>query len=219
MSTTEITPATTPPAADKSKRRKAKAILAGGLVLGIGAAVTLAAWNDSEFAIGSFGGGHFKMVGSKSENDAFTNHDASSAGAALNFQVNAANLTPGQTVAAPYAVQLDADTDFAATVRVNSAQGSGAAKSHLTYGIFTVTDWDDCTPSATAASPGAQIVPAGRGLDSVVGASPFDLAKSSNGSAPGDPIYLCFQVTADNTLVQDETATATWELLAESIAS
>ncbi|MFF2316408.1 SipW-dependent-type signal peptide-containing protein [Arthrobacter sp. NPDC058097] len=220
MSTTEITPAIAPPSADKSKRRKAKAILAGGLVLGIGAAVTLAAWNDSEFAIGSFGGGHFKMVGSKAENDAFTNHDDASAGAALDFQVSAANLTPGQTVAATYAVQLDAATDFAATVRVNSAQGSGAGKSHLTYGIFTVADWDDCTPSATAASTsGTQIVSAGHGLDSVDGASGFDLAKSSNGTDPGAPVYLCFQVSADSTLVQDETATATWGLLAESKAS
>ncbi len=217
MSKTEITHAQTPQA-NNSKPRKAKAILAGGLVLGIGAAVTLAAWNDSEFVIGNFGGGHFKMVGSADASEAFTNHDSDSADAALNFQVNASNMTPGQTVAAPYAVRLDAATDFAAAVRVNSAQGSGDAEDHLTYGIFTVTGWNGCTPNATASAE-TEIVPAGTGLDSVAGASSFDLAKSTNGTDPGDPVYLCFQVKADDTLVQDETATATWELLAESKAS
>lgn len=36
--------------AEKATGRKVRAILAGGLVLGVGAAVVLAAWNDSEFA-------------------------------------------------------------------------------------------------------------------------------------------------------------------------
>ena len=36
---------------------KARAILAGSLVLGVGAAATLASWNDSEFAIGAITGG------------------------------------------------------------------------------------------------------------------------------------------------------------------
>ncbi|WP_427996674.1 SipW-dependent-type signal peptide-containing protein, partial [Xanthomonas hortorum] len=31
-------------------RRKIYAVLAGGLVVGVGSALTLAAWNDSEFA-------------------------------------------------------------------------------------------------------------------------------------------------------------------------
>jgi len=34
--------------------RRLRAVLAGGLVLGVGAALTLAAWNDAEFATGSF---------------------------------------------------------------------------------------------------------------------------------------------------------------------
>ncbi|MDQ0866445.1 SipW-dependent-type signal peptide-containing protein [Arthrobacter globiformis] len=220
MSTTEITPALTSPSDRSSKHRKAKAILAGGLVLGIGAAVTLAAWNDSEFIFGEFGGGHFQMLGSAAVNEAPANHDVADSGAQLSFQINAGNLTRSQTVAATYAVQLDAATDYAATVKVNSAAGSGDAESSLKYGIFTVDGWTDCTPAATAASTsGTQIVPAGTNLDSVANAVAFDLAKSSNGTDPGSPVYLCFQVTADSTLVQDKAAVATWELLAESKAS
>ena len=40
-----------------------RAILAGGIVLGVGAAVTLAAWNASEFATGTFQAGTFTIEG------------------------------------------------------------------------------------------------------------------------------------------------------------
>ena len=46
------------------RSRKVRAILAGGLVLGLGAAVTLAAWNDSEFAKGTFTSGSLNIQGS-----------------------------------------------------------------------------------------------------------------------------------------------------------
>ena len=109
MSTTEITPAMTSPSDRNSKRRKAKAILAGGLVLGIGAAVTLAAWNDSEFIKGAFGGGHFEIQGS-TDGLAFDDHeDATSpfgltfrASSGLAFSTANSELSPGETVATPY---------------------------------------------------------------------------------------------------------------------
>ncbi|MGO2139648.1 MAG: SipW-dependent-type signal peptide-containing protein [Leucobacter sp.] len=43
---------------------KARALLAGGLVLGVGAAVTLAAWTDNEWVRGVFGTGTFGIEGS-----------------------------------------------------------------------------------------------------------------------------------------------------------
>ena len=48
----------------KDGNRKILAVLAGGLVLGVGVAVTLAAWNDSEFATGTFTAGSFNLEGS-----------------------------------------------------------------------------------------------------------------------------------------------------------
>ncbi|SFH86076.1 hypothetical protein E3O11_09355 [Cryobacterium levicorallinum] len=48
----------------QKRNRRIRAVLAGGLVLGLGAAVTLAAWNDSEFARGSFAASGFNLVGS-----------------------------------------------------------------------------------------------------------------------------------------------------------
>ncbi|MBB1030234.1 hypothetical protein G6027_04905 [Dietzia sp. SLG310A2-38A2] len=50
------TPQTSPTAAPKQNRRKkARAIMASGLVLGVGAAVTLAAWSDTAWGVSEFG--------------------------------------------------------------------------------------------------------------------------------------------------------------------
>src|SRR5690606_31735774 len=48
----------------RRRSRMIRALLAGGLVLGVGTAVTLAAWNDSEFASGTFRAGTFDLEGS-----------------------------------------------------------------------------------------------------------------------------------------------------------
>lgn len=44
-----------PAAKNQNRRKKARAIMASGLVLGVGAAVTLAAWSDTVWGQGTFG--------------------------------------------------------------------------------------------------------------------------------------------------------------------
>src|SRR5690554_345843 len=92
----------------KRRARKIKAILAGGLVLGVGGAITLAAWNDSEFATGTFTAGQFNLEGS-TDNTTWDDHDAAP-GAALDFTLAADNLSPDDVVYAAFAVRLDAAT-------------------------------------------------------------------------------------------------------------
>ncbi|MFL4474065.1 SipW-dependent-type signal peptide-containing protein [Paeniglutamicibacter sp. MACA_103] len=195
----------------KEKNRKVRAILAGGLVLGVGAAVTLAAWNDSEFAQGTFGAGHFNMQGSTNGTD-FSDH-AAGAPAQLGFSLGFDGLSPTDTVAAPFVMHLDPDTTNNAEVSVASATVSGTAALELSYGIVQVDSFASCTPTAT----GTQIVPAGTPLDSVTGASPFTLAKSTApGTDPGADVFLCLQVTASSTIAQDTTAVGTWEFVGTS---
>ena len=53
-----------PASTTANRRRKISAILAAGMVLGVGTTATLAAWNDSEYAQGSFAAGTFNLEGS-----------------------------------------------------------------------------------------------------------------------------------------------------------
>ncbi|WP_255808456.1 SipW-dependent-type signal peptide-containing protein [Leucobacter aridicollis] len=65
---------------------KARALLAGGLVLGVGAAVTLAAWTDNEWVRGVFGTGTFGIEGSK-DGSVFSDNPTSGDPAQLSFAV------------------------------------------------------------------------------------------------------------------------------------
>jgi predicted ribosomally synthesized peptide with SipW-like signal peptide len=192
-----------------------RAVLAGGVVLGIGAAITLAAWNDSEFATGTFSSGHFDVQGS-TDGSTFSNHASSGAAAALSFSTGFGTMSPTDVVAAPFVLHLDKDTNYDATVSVHSAAGSGTAAANLTYQIVQVASLAACTPSATGS---ATIVPAGTGLSSVTGASTFELAASTNpGVDPGVDVVVCIQVTAGASLAQGTSAVGTWEFLAASHA-
>lgn len=200
--------------ADKrSRSRKTKAILAGGLVLGVGAAITLAAWNDSEFVTGTFNAGHFNVQGSANGTD-FADH-ASGSPATLSFSTGFDKISPNQTVAAPYVLHLDKDTVNDATVAVATAVSSGTAASQLTYGIVEVASVAACTPAAVGV---ATIVPAGTALNSVAGASTFVLTKPATpGTVPGSDNFLCLQVTSTGALVQGTSAVGTWEFRATSM--
>ncbi|MGN7253335.1 SipW-dependent-type signal peptide-containing protein [Arthrobacter sp. SAFR-014] len=213
MSKTEIAPVTASPSADNSKKRKLKAILAGGLVLGIGAAVTLAAWNDSEFVKGAFGSGHFKMVGSKDGVIPFENYDTSGAANALSFSKGFGNLSRDEVVAAPYVVHLDADSTYSGEVTVESAAGSTGTE-ELRYGIIEVLSVAGCS---TAAVPTLEntVVPINTEFNTDPGEGSFTLNKPVEGEA-GANVYLCVLVSATSDLPQDTTATATWELVAKS---
>ena len=199
-----------------SRRRstRVKAILAGGLVLGLGAAVTLAAWTDQEFATGTFTAGKFNLVGS-TDGTTFTDHASTDPGvpAALAFSTNFNNLSPTTTVAAPYVLHLDATTTIAGTGTVVTGTGSGAALTHLTYKVVQVASVAACTPAATGS---ATIAPSTAFGASIVGGTNYTLAAGDGTTTPGADVFLCIQVTSDATLPQGSTATATWQFSATS---
>lgn len=190
------------------RSRRTRAILAGGLVLGIGAAVTLAAWNDSEFATGTFSAGRFNLVGS-TNGTTFTDHATAGTAAPLTFSVPAAAMSPGSVTYAPFAVQLDATTTNSAVVTV-SAGGTTGTVTQLTYELLQTT-----TFGCTSATTGTDLVPAGTALTAVPGTPNFPLAAGTGGAA-GAPVFLCFKVTAGAGLVQGQTGSATWQFQAAS---
>lgn len=196
----------------KQSKKKVRAILVGGLVVGIGAAVTLAAWNDSEFAQGTFEAGQFNLEGSTTLGlDGFEEHPTGTP-AALGFTVNPTNLAPGDVVYAPFAVRLDDVTTNDASVVITA---SGGATTGLSYELVQTTEFG-CASDATP--EGADLVTTGTALGSVAGTAAFSLSQGTAGDA-GEAVNLCFVVTADSDLDQGTTGTGTWEFAATSKAS
>ena len=189
-----------------AKAPKIRAVLAGGLVLGIGAAVTLAAWNDSEFAKGTFTAGAFNLEGST--NGTTFGENPVTAPATLGFTADTANLSPGDQVEAPFAVRLDAASTNDATVTV-STETSPDTLTGLTYSLTRSTDFG-CDEPVTST-----LVQPAQALGTTPGDITFSLSQGA-GSAAGDAVNLCFRITAGATLPQSKTGTTTWEFAAES---
>lgn len=206
--------ATTDP--QKTTSRKVKALLAGGLVLGVGAAVTLAAWTDQEWAEGIFGAGSFNIESSSTgEEGSFDDHESEGEAVSLDFDLTGAdNMAPGDTVASPFVMRLDANTTYDAEVVMSDV--TAPAESGLTYGLVAVDSPDDCTAAAT----GTEIIPAGTALnstggDETGGPTVANLTAGAETEA-GAPATLCFQVTADDDLAEGSNTTATWQFTGTS---
>ncbi|SCZ64714.1 SipW-cognate class signal peptide [Arthrobacter sp. UNCCL28] len=201
-------PETDPGQRDIGSRKspKVRAILAGGLVLGVGAAITLAAWNDSEFAQGTFTAGAFNLEGS-TDGTSFGENPVDDP-ATLGFTAAPANLAPGDVVTAPFAVRLDDTTSNDATVTVTTETSTGALTG-LTYSL-TQSAGFGCGEPVTET-----LVAAGQALGTTPASVTFDLVQGS-GTANGTAVNLCFRITADDGLVQSQSGTTTWEFAAQS---
>jgi predicted ribosomally synthesized peptide with SipW-like signal peptide len=189
--------------------RKARAILAGGLALGLGAAVTLATWNDSEFAKATFTAGSFTMRGSV-DGTTFAEHASIGTENTLTFDIAPTKLSPGDIVYAPFAVELDATTTSNAVVTVAAAATTGVV-TNVTFSLIQPT-----TFGCTAATTGTVLVPSATAISTVPGSPSFTLGKGTPPSTPGNPVFLCFKVVAGPLLAQGQTGTATWQFTAAS---
>ncbi|MGF6824499.1 putative ribosomally synthesized peptide with SipW-like signal peptide [Microbacterium sp. ZKA21] len=167
-----------------SRRTKVYAILAGGLVLGVGTAVTLAAWNDSEFASVDFAAGTFVFQGS-TDGTTFADHESEEGAAQLTFTAPFDNLSPDAVVYAPYALQLDASV--AADLTSVAPVVTGSLNGDLTFAAVETTDFG-CDADAFGS---------GTAVPTTI--------------ADGEIINLCLQVTAASSIEQGETGTAVWQ--------
>lgn len=196
-------------------------MLAGGLVLGVGAATTLAAWTDSEFATGTFTAGSFNLEGSTtSATDGYDEHDTAATAATLEFTLDLnENLSPTDVTYAPFWVRLDdattspATLDLTAIVATDGTPVGNAA--NLSWDVVALAAGDVCDADGVAAG---ESMGSGTTLTSnaaVTGAEQPLAIGTTTGTA-GAPVPLCFAVTASEDLVETGSATATWQFLATS---
>lgn len=222
-------PATRPPETDgaatvgnRSRSRKFKAVLAGGLVLGVGAAITLAAWNDSEFATGTFSAGTFNLEGSTTSSTAgFVDNDVDEgdAAAALVFTTPFDNLSPEDVVYAPFWLRLAAETTTDATLVLDTlatADTTGANAAELSYAVYELAS-ATATCDAAGVAAGTEIAAADAlTSDATVDSGTVELAGGTPVADPGAPVQLCIVVTAGADLEQGGVTTSTWEFTATS---
>lgn len=178
--------------AKKADRRKVLAVLAGGLVLGVGAAVTLAAWNDSELATGEFAAGEFVFQGS-SDNATWADHTPEAGAAELAFETGADRLSPGAVVYDAYALRVTGSYDAALEAVAPTGSGDFADAGKLSFDAVA-TDTFGCDEAA------------------FVGGAPVPAT-----IATGDALYLCLRVTAEDALEQGDSGSVTWRWNAESV--
>jgi predicted ribosomally synthesized peptide with SipW-like signal peptide len=194
----------------RNRKGIVRAVLAGGIVLGVGAAITLAAWNASDFATGNFDAGTFAFQGSANGTD-YALHTSEDP-ATLSFG-DASDMSPDMTTYAAYWLRLGAGTTDDATVTV--ASGGATGVTGLTYGMTQIGATATC--DASAATTGTSLVPAGTALDSVGATAPtFALTAGATSTDDGTPVQVCLAVTADTGLVQGQSGNATWQFTAES---
>lgn len=197
---------------------RVRALLAGSLVLGVGATLTLAAWTDTEQARGTFAASTFGIVGSASSTapapeNTFTDYSVTATPAALAFTAPFDTMSPGTTVYARFAVKTTAATNVTGKVALSAAAGAGSGLGpYLKYGVKVIPSTSTCTAASFAASS-TVIVAEGSAL-TVAGSNPQALAAAGSSTVP-----YCFAVTLPTgtaNAAQGLTSTATWTFTATS---
>ena len=196
--------------------RKVKAILAGGLVLGVGAAVTLAAWNDSESASGQFAAGTFNLQGSTTSGIAgFSDHDTVGAAAFVFDLASYDNITPDEALYESFWVRLAANTTSGAALNLAGiTAGAGGNEANFSYEVYRLAAVGTTCDSAGVA--GGTLIGSGATLSAYTAVASSPLAIGTPTTDPGAALNLCFVVTAESTLLQGTGASTTWEFEAVS---
>lgn len=186
------------------RSRRIRALLAGGLVFGVGATMTLAAWNDSEYGAATFTAGRFDIVGA-TDGTTFSSHATAGAAATLNFQLPPTAMAPGTTTYALFSVKT-ANPSVAGALQLTAGTpgGTGLA-AYLTYGVRTIAG---TACNATTYPAGTAVVTDGSAL--TAGGSSTQ-AVSANGAAQ---VNYCIAVTLPTTAsnaAQGLTMSQTWQ--------
>lgn len=196
--------------ARRLRSRRIRAVLAGGLVLGVGATMTLAAWNDSEYATATFTAGRFDIVGA-ADGATFASHATTGTAAALTFVAAPTAMAPGTTTYALFSVKT-ANPSIAGTLQWSAGTpgGTGLA-TYLTYGVKTISG---TTCNQTTYGAGTAIVADGSALTA---AGATTQAVSADG---GNQVNYCVAVTlplAAPNAAQSLTMSQTWQVLGTSV--
>ncbi|WP_341955096.1 SipW-dependent-type signal peptide-containing protein [Microbacterium sp. LWH13-1.2] len=190
------------------RSRRIRALLAGGLVFGVGATMTLAAWNDSEYGSATFTAGRFDIVGA-TDGTTFSSHPVGTP-ATLSFSTPFNAMAPGNTVYALFSVRT-ANPSVAGTLQlsVTSTAGTGLG-TYLRYGVRSIAG---TTCNGTTYSAGTAVVPDNSTM--ATGGTGTQAVAANGGTTVNYCIAVTLPATADNG-AQGLTAIQTWQVAGTS---
>ncbi|WP_349828827.1 SipW-dependent-type signal peptide-containing protein [Brevibacterium litoralis] len=212
------------------KSRRVRALLAGGLVLGVGGTVVLAAWTDSEFAEATFTAGSFNLEGSD-DGTTYADQDTVDNALGLTFTDDlggadlVGNMAPDDVVyasyflrLAAYFLRLAAGTTVDAEVTPVGITGTDPLTTNsdaISWSLIEVTA-GSCEAGTATGNPvasGTDLTAATFTAEGVL-----SLTAGADGAA-GAPVELCFTATAgpEGTFEQGLATDATWQFDAVSL--
>lgn len=178
-------------------------------MLGVGTAVTLAAWNDAEHGTATITAGRFGIVGA-TDGVTFSEHPSAASAATLAFSAPVGAMAPGRTSYALFSVRT-LDPSVAGTAQLVAASTNGAGLGqYLRYGVRSIAG---TTCDAASFAAGTVIVPTDSALTaSAAGAQPLQ-------ANAGSTLHYCLAITLPATTpnaAQGQSVTASWEVVATS---
>jgi predicted ribosomally synthesized peptide with SipW-like signal peptide len=207
-----------------------RALLAAGGVVGVGAAVTLAAWTDTEWVFGGtgdpdtpIGSSVFEVQQNVFDGAGFVDRETEPEAGALDFTIASGALSPGAVVYAPMQLRATAGS-VAGTVVLNGAvAGTGtdaALFGVLRYQVRTGVAAAACNATGMAGTSAADLVVAGSAL-TTAGTGTFALPAAASATTPGTAVDVCFAMTfpatSTDTGLQGQVAFPVWNFVATSV--
>ncbi len=197
-------------------RPRVRATLAGALVLGVGATMTLASWTDSEFGAGTFAATVFNT---QSSVDAGTSY-ADNTPTAATMSFNSLGMSPSTQRYASLLVRTKPNS-VAGTLSLGGATIAPAGTDEtlilgaaLRYRVVNTTA--TCDATAFTGSPSWVIGPV---VSVLTAGAAGTVAVAAATASAGAPTGLCFEVSlpagAANTL-QGKSTIDTWQVTATS---
>lgn len=200
----------------RTRRRRVQAVLAAGLVLGIGTAATLAAWTDTENATGGFGASVFGTESQSAGSPTYASN-TTAPGATLSFDATA--MSPGTSFYAWLNVRTTTTSTVGGTVALTSAAPTGGLASALQYRAVRMPGPNPSSTCNAAAFSGTPVFIAGAAASYLPVAQVPATQVASPIGAPGAQLGFCFEVRiqpgAANSF-QGQTGTVTWTFTATS---
>ena len=171
--------------------RRSRAILAGGVVLGIGASATLAAYSDSEWASGTFSASPVANLTLEGSPDG----SAWSSDVTMNATLDAAKMLIGQTYYSPLYLRTTGTTNVDANVKVSlpDLEGSTELADGVSVNIVKPTN-NECSFNTLGDSIGG-------GMKLGATATPAEDSIIISHGSDGDPSaasMICFQYTLNS---------------------